>query len=268
MKRNIYIAGGDKRAVYLSREFMKTDRLYTVGLPVSSYDTFAKADIAVFPIPLCNKDGYLNAPMADRKMQISEVMDPIGEDTKVFGGMFTDDFVKLCESKGAVCCDVLADEFLAHENAMLTAEGAISIAVFNSDKSLYKSKVLILGFGRIAKSLIKMLEGYGAEITVAARKIKNLAECSIWGCVPIHINNIERHDFDFIFNTVPSLVLDSDTISRMDDPLIIDLSTGGAGVDFNAAEKSSKRAIYAPSLPGKYSPESAARIIKDVIENF
>ena len=66
--------------------------------------------------------------------------------------------------------DILEKEELAVLNSIPTAEGAIKIAIEESQITLHNSNCLILGFGRIGKLLAKMLNGIGAKVYCEARK--------------------------------------------------------------------------------------------------
>lgn len=61
-------------------------------------------------------------------------------------------------------------EELAVLNTIATAEGAIEIAIANTNKILHGSNVLVLGFGRIGKVLARKLAGLSTKVTCAARK--------------------------------------------------------------------------------------------------
>ena len=116
-----------------------------------------------------------------------------------------------------------------------------------------------------------MLCGIGAKVTVSARKRKDLAQISAFGYegVPIW----ELHDyigkFDIIFNTVPSMILDRDLLTKVHRHcLIIDLASKPGGVDFAAAHEAGLKTVHALSLPGKVAPDTAGDIIKDTILNI
>ena len=47
--------------------------------------------------------------------------------------------------------------------------------------------------------------------------------------------------------------------------LIIDLASKPGGIDFISAKKLGLNTIHALSLPGKYSPQSAAKFIEEAI---
>jgi len=50
--------------------------------------------------------------------------------------------------------------------------------------------------------------------------------------------------------------------------LIIDLASKPGGIDFKAAEALGIKAMHTLSLPGKYSPESAAEYIEEAINDI
>ena len=58
--------------------------------------------------------------------------------------------------------DYYADEAVQVLNAAITAEGAIGEAIRTSDRTLWDSRVLILGYGRIGRALASRLRALGA----------------------------------------------------------------------------------------------------------
>lgn len=157
------------------------------------------------------------------------------------------------------------------ENAVPTAEGAIKIAIEETPFSLHGSKCLVLGYGRVGKILARMLQGIGANVWVEARKYADLAMIEGHGYEPLSLNEVKNYidEFDVIFNTVPSLILDEAMLRGVrSDTLIIDLASKPGGVDFNAAKLMGIRVIWALSLPGKISPVTSGMIIKDTIMNI
>ena len=69
--------------------------------------------------------------------------------------------------------------------------------------------------------------------------------------------------YDFIFNTVPSMVLDK-SILRVLNPnvTIIDIASNPGGTDFEYARKHNLNAVLCLGLPGIYAPKTSALIIK------
>ena len=76
-------------------------------------------------------------------------------------------------------------------------------------------------------------------------------------------------DMDIIFNTIPSLILNDEILTKVKkDALIIDLASKPGGIDFDAAKSYGLKVIWALSLPGKIAPVSSGAIIKDTIMNI
>ena len=156
-------------------------------------------------------------------------------------------------------------------NAVPTAEGAIEIAIAETPFTIHGSKSLVLGYGKIGKILSKDLYALGAQTYVEARKYADLAMIEGHGYEPLPLDNLKDHihEFDIIFNTIPSLILDDEILAKVKkDALIIDLASKPGGVDFDAARELGVNTIWALSLPGKVAPISAGQIICDTIYNI
>ncbi len=72
-------------------------------------------------------------------------------------------------------------------NAIPSAEGAIQIAMEQLPITIHGSKSFVLGFGRLGKTLARMLAGIGAITTVAARKSADLARIYETGLSPCSV---------------------------------------------------------------------------------
>ena len=156
-------------------------------------------------------------------------------------------------------------------NAVPTAEGAIEIAIAETPFTIHGSKSLVLGYGKIGKILSKDLYALGAQTYVEARKYADLAMIEGHGYEPLPLDNLKDHihEFDIIFNTIPSLILDDEILTKVKkDALIIDLASKPGGIDFDAAKTYGLKVIWALSLPGKIAPVSSGAIIKDTIMNI
>ena len=285
MSKTYIIAGGDLRFCALAKQLSDNNRVYAVGFDA---DTFASsavmhcsavsdipecADYLVLPLPVSNDGIYLNTPFDCHKIPLYELTSAVKKDGIVFGGRFTPDVSKVFTDAGIETVDYLKREELSVLNARATAEGAVKIAIEEQPVTIAGEKILILGMGRIAKSLINILGGFGAEITVAARKYSDLAWGEIYGCKPLHISELSQSNclpqFDLIFNTIPATVLDHELLSRCrKDCLLIDLASKPGGIDFDAAGELGLRVIWALSLPGKTAPVSSGQIIAAAIENI
>ncbi|HHX59638.1 MAG TPA: hypothetical protein GX707_02695 [Epulopiscium sp.] len=140
----------------------------------------------------------------------------------------------------------------------------------NSQITLHGSKCIVLGFGRCGKVLAHMLKGIGADLSVEARSQIDLAYIQSYGYNPVPLKDLAEYigQYDFIFNTIPSLVLDEKKLMNMKkDCLIIELASKPGGIDVEAAKRVGIKVVDGQSLPGKVAPETAAKIIFDTILN-
>lgn len=156
------------------------------------------------------------------------------------------------------------------ENAYLTSEGAVALLKENSEKSIYKSNVLITGYGRIAKALHRALSSMGANVTVCCRSNENKIEASYNGARVIDFRELKnKNDFDFIFNTVPHLIFTKDELDALDDDAIIfDLASFPGGVDTLYAKTRGVNLVSGKALPARYSKLSAGLLIGKSVEKI
>lgn len=163
--------------------------------------------------------------------------------------------------------DYTKDEIFAAENAFYTAEAAVSLAIQNSDLSLVDSKILLVGYGRIAKALHKFLSAFSSNITVCARSEIQRTSAKMNGAKTVTFGDFSnKNNYDFVFNTVPHPVLNERELrSFKQNVLIIDLASFPGGADVHFAKSLGLNLIVARGLPGKISPKSAGRAVAKTV---
>ena len=202
---------------------------------------------------------------------INEVFDGISKKNKIIAGRCDNKIKTMAESHRIMLIDYMCREELAMMNAIPTAEGAIQIAMEETPFTIHSSKCLVIGNGRIGKVLSKMLHGIGARVTVAARKKVDQAYGFAMGFETVAIDHLDDKigEFDIVFNTAPSLIVDYSLLSKMKKGvLIIDLASKPGGVDFDEARRKGIKVVWALSLPGKVAPDTAGEIICNTIANI
>ena len=258
----IAIVGGDMRMVYAARGFIEEGAQVTLSgfdglkMPfeidtVSVEEAVSGSDIIVLPV----RPPKDSAPFYMRLGELSGGRPVFSGSADSIRGFF----------KGNVY-DYSAREELCVYNAVLTAEGAVQLAMSEYVGSVFGSRVLVTGYGRIGRILCRYLRTLGVDVTVAVRSIQAEAWARAEGLNTCDYSLKELNGYDLIFNTVPAPVLSASKLDTVrPDSLIIDLASAPGGVDFKRAGERGLRAIHALGLPGKTAPKAAGRIIKDTI---
>ena len=225
----------------------------------------------VCPIPLSRNGLTLNQNGVAEKLSLSQLLDQFHPDQHFFAGSIPEDFHAAAQDRGICCHDLMEDPALAWFNTLATAEGAICEAIIASPVNLHQSHCLILGYGKCGKALAQYLKGMFCHLDILTDDTTEQAQASLAAHRTGTLSHMERllPDYDFIFNTVPALILTASLLEKADPRVtIIDIASAPGGVDYEAAKKLNLTARSALGLPGKYSPASSARGIKTTIETM
>ena len=274
MKNKIAILGGDLRqyasAVTLNNNWdvhlwgINNARDENDGLSVCDdlSQALEGAVGVIIPLPASTDGVYLNCPFGNNgeKVRLSEIVSLVDTKCVIIGGKIPTETVCMAESRGVRIIDYFSSEEFQIENAYITAEAAVSIAMNSLEKNIRGSRIAITGYGRISKHLINLLKAMGADVTVLARKSSDLAWAYSSGCATVKIGDIPElknnifeisHGYDVIYNTVPHWLFDRDFLEKMDKKtFIIDLASVPGGVDICAANELRANVLWAASLPG------------------
>ncbi len=281
MKRemSVWVIGGDLRQVRLAQlladdgHWVQTYAMEQRPEPntLCGSDTLRgveRADCVILPLPVMVEEGILNTPLSDQKIPVKNVLDALKRGQIVCAGRVSKELAEYAESKGIILRDYFAREELAIKNAVPTAEGAIQLAMEELPTTIFGTRVLVIGYGRLGRLLAHRLKGLGARVTVSARKYEDLAWIESCGYWSEHTEQLDGWlgGYQLIINTVPSKVLDRARLNDMDEgTLVIDLASRPGGVDFDAAAELGVKVIWALSLPGKVAPVTSGKIIRDTI---
>ncbi len=223
--------------------------------------------VFVLPLPFSRDEKRLNCSNEESRLLLDDFYSLINKGDTVAGGMLTDSFKNAVCSLGAVCLDYY-DEKMIDENAVLTAKALKKL--LDELKSDFSGKrIAVTGYGRVAKAVAKMLEKENADFTVTARSKTAEMQASKHSQRFVKLESFtdELPFFDIIINTVPALIFDESRLSRIKkDAVFIDLASAPFGVEKELAEKHRLRLIRALSLPGRYFPEEAGKLIGRRIE--
>lgn len=222
-------------------------------------------DILIGAIPF-TKDGInIYSPYSNENIPIDKLKKIENKKIKFFAGKIQQN---LYNNVNWEIYDILKDEAQIILNTIPTAEGAIQIAMQKTNYTIDKSNVLVMGYGRVGKTLCLKLKKMNANVYAMARKEEDLAWIKVYGYNPIPKEEIKQNicKMDIIFNTIPNIILNKEILMLLNrDTLIIDLASAPGGVDYEAANKIKIQSILAGGLPGKVAAETTANYIKEYI---
>ena len=286
MSTNFAVIGGDLRMIKLAQMLAKDgNTIYTYGLEKAEElkgnqniifsEKLSKAipenvEAVIGPIPFTSNGKTINAPFSDKEISIRELIHYLNAKILIAGSL-TPEIYEMIDDEYIEMIDIMKREELAVLNTISTAEGAIEIAISNTNRIIHGSKILILGFGRIGKVLARKLAGLSARVTCAARKDEDLAWIRAYGHMATNINFLGENlsEYDIIMNTVPHQILTEERIKYVkEDCLLIDLASNQGGIDKRAAKNRNLKLVWALALPGKVAPVTTGEFIKDTIYNI
>lgn len=277
-KFDFALLGGDMRQIYMANEFIARDySVIAFGLKDPLLDSVCyttnslsealnNCQNLLTPIPMSKDRCHITAIEEVNDLTIDNLCSLLTPMHKLYGGCFPAELKNYCYTNHIPFYDFMEQEEVILYNTIATAEGAIAEAINNSDINLHGSSCLIIGYGRCARTLADKLKGLCKHIDIAARSPIALAEActSSYGTLFISELKEEINRYDFIFNTVPSLILTKDLlIETKSDVWIIDIASAPGGVDYQAAKILEKNCKLCLGLPGKYAPKSSAVFLVD-----
>lgn len=279
------VLGGDKRQVVVAREI--ADRGHTVRC-VGDGDMISRlsvceictsvdkamegADFALLPLPVSRDN--LNLELGSEKMALCDIVRLAKKNgTMLLGGIVPEELKRVCSAMDVEIVDYYKSESLQQKNALPSAEGALMVAMEHTDITVSGMKALVSGYGRIGKLLSSMLRSLGARVTVAARRDEVLCDISMSGFKAIKIQGEAfaeaASDCDVIFNTVPFNIFNESVLKKFKGhPLYIEIASSPGGINAKEAREAGVEVVYAPSLPGKYSPVSAGKYVFETINEI
>lgn len=274
----IAVIGGDERLWYCAKRLAEKEYpvfSYRLALPppagVSEAATPSAvldgAGTVILPIPVSGDGGRLNG-IPD--LTPGEILALCPPGTLLFGGNFSAALTADARRRGVPLTDYLNLEPFVLRNAYLTAQGALGILLHELPVCLYHAPIAMLGFGRIAKFLSRMLVSLGAEVTVFARRESDRAMASLIGMGAAHPESLADPSalsrFTAVVNTAPARLLRQENISSLSrGTLLLELASGFDNLP-EPTPGSGVRMIFAHSLPGRCFPRSAGEIVCEATE--
>lgn len=197
-------------------------------------------------LPTPDKWKYENLPPPGTRLPVPKATAPLQQ---------------AAEEQGFILMEYGSRPDFKAENGHITAENALCLAMLRGIV-LRDTPVLVLGYGAIGSALSQKLLALGAQVWVSARNPQALESIARSGCRPVPLEQLESclSRVMLIFNTIPAMVLSAPRLKLLSaQAQILDLASHPGGTDFAAAKAMGIEAVSALGLPGKMTPQGAAR---------
>jgi len=209
---------------------------------------------------------YFIASPGKNPEQLIELIKGLAPGSILLGAQKSKNLYEQAEISGVKFLNIMEDEAFAVQNAVPTAEGALSVILANTECVLRGLDVAITGYGRIGKVLAPMLKCLGANVHVIARNPVDRAWAMGLKTCDLNAMQEELRSCKVLINTVPSQIIDENALRTMPKgSLLIELASPPYGFDVKAAEALGHKAVMAQALPAKSAPESAADYLADAV---
>lgn len=281
----VVLIGGDARQLEVIEKLLELDAVVqligfdNLQMPINGTsktkltpEILALADVVILPAVGTDDAGRVESVFSSEELILTgEMIAALPKHAKIFTGMAKGYLRNLCKDHGIGLIELFDRDDVAIYNSIPTAEGAVMMAIQHTDFTIHGSTSMVLGLGRTGLTLARTLKGLGARVKAGVRKPEDYARAWEMGFEAFYIKDLLRQvkDVDFLFNTVPAMIVTAKIISNIPHrALIIDLASRPGGTDFRFAEKRGVKAMLAPGLPGIVAPKTAGRIIAQTVSEI
>lgn len=243
--KKIAVVGEDKRSYYLKKIIEKDGIL----------EKLENSDYVFHSIPFSKKEN---------------LEDVIKDKKNIITGNILQSQKDVLKQNNICYIDLLEKENFVLENAKITAESIIIPLVNKTERRLGNEKILVLGYGKIAKHILKIFKSFSPKLSCYARKEKYKEEIEKENVEYIYYDKIleKLEDTSVIINTVPENIITNKMLKKIEDKKIIylELASKPYGIDLNKLTYFDIDFLLLSGLPSKVMPLDAAMLIKKEID--
>lgn len=244
MSKAIICTAGNTAALRFARQILQDRGITVIDTP--------EPDVThlLLPVPSFEADGRIKGGGI-----LPHILADLPENVTVIGGNLAHPALA-----GIQAVDLLQNIHYVAQNAAITADRALRIAMQELPVVLRDCPVLVIGWGRIGKCLGRLLQAMEARVTIAARREADRAMIQALGYSAVSTDDLSSvlGSYRVIFNTAPVAILEESAVNRYRPNCVrIDL----------ASQKSlpGNNVIWARGLPGKDAPETSGALIADTV---
>lgn len=264
--KNIAVISVDKRQEYL----LKYLNSHNYNACLKTNLDFTGQDIIICGTPLSKDIEYLNCDFYSR-FPLYTFIDLLKPGQIMFAGNISEEVANICKHNHITTVDVLKNRSFAMENAYYTAEGLMGILIRNTNFTIRKSNVLVLGLGKCGNAICNLLSKLDAKVYFYDNKddVILYGKDSGYKFLDILSNMKELSGINIIVNTVPETVVPKKAYNYIaKDCEIYDIASAPGGFIKDDMERQHLTLHTCPGIPGRFSPKNAGELIAKNIISF
>jgi Glutamyl-tRNA reductase len=271
----VAIVGGDRREQEIARCASAAGaKVRAYGFPwppegiagvqhvESAREALSGADIALFPIPGIAPDGALFAPQSpERIIPNGDTLAGMRKPAHIVLGWADPKLKAHCEALGIGLHEYEWDEDLMLLRGPAIVEGMLKVLIENTDITIHKARICLVGQGTIGSLATRTLIGLGAYVHVAARNPVQRASAYAMGAEPHELSELPDvlPTTDIVIASVPARVLGRDLLELLPKhALLVDLAAPPGGIDRDAVQALGLKFIWARGM-GARAPITVGR---------
>ncbi|SDJ00954.1 NAD-binding protein [Salimicrobium halophilum] len=223
-------------------------------------DSFSPEELAaiVFPVKVTHD--------TDRYVKL---LSKISASCIVCTGILTEEMNRLQEKTGKTIIPLMEMDSVAIENSIPTAEGILQYVMEHTEKTIHRSDILVVGYGRVGETLVHRLLALQAKVTVLTKEEKDIARAKERGADAREPDSFSPGPYDVVINTAPALTVDKRLMDFLEgEAVIFDAASAPGGVDREEAEKQEIQTFHILGIPEKTSPVTAGEVICRAVERL
>ncbi|GAA2846795.1 dipicolinate synthase subunit A [Aminobacter aminovorans] len=225
-------------------------------------DALKGADIALFPIPGITAEGALFAPKCPEKIiPTREMLEGMRKPGHIILGWGDANLKGHCAELGITLHEYEWDVDLMLLRGPAIVEGVLKVIIENTEITIHKSNICLVGQGTIGSLLTNTLVALGAHVHVAARNPVQRAAAYAAGAESLTLEQLPEYlpKMDIVIGSVPKRLLDRDQLKLLPKhALLVDVAAPPGTIDREAAAELGMKAIWARGM-GARAPITVGR---------
>ncbi|MBO9711675.1 dipicolinate synthase subunit DpsA [Sphingomonas sp.] len=265
---SIAMIGGDRREQQIARCAADTGAtVRAFGFPwpeegiagvahaASPAEAIAGADFLLMPIPGIAPDGAIFAPSSPIRIILDrETLATMRRPGHIILGWADDRLRGHAEALGIGIHEYEWDRDLMLLRGPAIVEGLLAAIIANTDFTIHRATVTLVGQGTIGTLITSTLLGLGARVHVVARNPVQRAAAYAAGAEPHDFDALPAllAESDIVVSSIPTRIIGAELIERLPPAaLLVDVAAPPGGVDGDAAKALGRRYVWARGLGGR-----------------